>query len=856
MPAPSPDLAAHVSGGSSSGSTSLMKGMLADLPQARTGSTESGVAEDSDFESMLDNPAANPETTDGSTTQDSHSFGRCLRNGLSGTGGAESGRCVLSAELSAVATGTLQIKGVLSRLKTQDQATVTALPPASSAQGETVAVTGPVELPADATAIPLSEILVPPTTNQAKPVAHSRFSHLMGRCSKGVAATVDKNGTIIATAEVKPDKPKTDDAILSNPTATVAPAEVDLESLIAAAQPVLSTVNPPAQNIHLFSPEIIREDVVAEHADGDVTPQLLTETVGDSRNEQPITPSDKASSTPVETRLGALSSHVASAKGLRGQTLFLRSAVERQHFAVETIRGVTVAQLPATVITAEQRRELIATVAGLLAPLCPALPGILPSTTATTSGATTAAEAILGEGGGNPLSTVVTIKLAGQTPITLELPYTNITLADASAGLHESASTVSEDRVEASTGQAPIKSDDHWDTGIHSEVGMANPVEAQVQQSALNSDLPDPASMDFRIQLAAKIESAWAEAEVSPASVPSEVEPPSLNPLAVEQEYVAPINDGSHTVATAPVAPIELLIEMPGFGSSAAEIVAAQPVVELSAKKRIARFERAEKTAGDSKSISSLDKAGNILSEKTFLTATVQGLKSRPGEAGTDVANSGDNMPAPFTSRRLSVDALEIPPRFNLRGDLLQGVNDSPRFGVPAEMTESATPEPVLAHRAVETIMNVVDAQRHGSANASSVNLHFKFGGDDLAVRVQMRGGEVLTQFLTDSAELRSAIATEWQIMAGQGGAAGLRLLEPSILPASAGASSGFGSASHGQSNTHQQQQTHQQQAQAAAAFNELRGLRRGTPLMAPAKEIAPRISIVQPTSQHLTALA
>jgi len=309
---------------------------------------------------------------------------------------------------------------------------------------------------------------------------------------------------------------------------------------------------------------------------------------------------------------------------------------------------------------------------------------------------------------------------------------------------------------------------------------------------------------------------------VATVSAEAQQETPGINEaIPVAASELLQQSQQSALKSETPAAPVELLIKMPGFGSLTAEIVSSQPNANPSEKRSSDRFGRAEKTAGDFKPTGAGLKEKNILSEKTFLSAVGEGLKAKSGAAGTDVAISGDNMPALFTSRRLTVDPLELPPRFDARGSLLPTLNEAPKFADAANASDSATPAPVLAHRAVETIMNVVDAQRNGSANASSVNLHFKFGGDDLAVRVQMRGGEVLTQFLTASAELRSAISSEWQIMAGQGGAAGLRLLEPTIMPTSAGVSTGFGSASQGQN--HAQQNTQQQQARAAEMMPELR---------------------------------
>ena len=228
-------------------------------------------------------------------------------------------------------------------------------------------------------------------------------------------------------------------------------------------------------------------------------------------------------------------------------------------------------------------------------------------------------------------------------------------------------------------------------------------------------------------------------------------------------------------------------------------------------------------------------------------------LKSKVKVGGTDVADSGNSMPATFTSRRVAVDPLEFPPRIAGR-DILPTLSASQDLAATSGNPVVTTPAPVLAHRAVETIQNVVEAQRNGSANASSVNLHFKFGGDDLAVRVQMRGGEVLTHFLTDSPDLRSAISAEWQKMAGQGGVAGLRLIDPVITPTGAGGSTGFGSTPQGQN--HAQQNAQQDRAPSAEFMPELRALRRGAAFAAPISESAPGSSVAQPTSRLLTALA
>jgi hypothetical protein len=59
----------------------------------------------------------------------------------------------------------------------------------------------------------------------------------------------------------------------------------------------------------------------------------------------------------------------------------------------------------------------------------------------------------------------------------------------------------------------------------------------------------------------------------------------------------------------------------------------------------------------------------------------------------------------------------------------------------------------------------------------SSVNLHFTVAGEDLAVRVALQEGQVHTQFTTNSGELRTALAHEWQSVGSNQGTA--RFAEP-----------------------------------------------------------------------------
>jgi hypothetical protein len=76
------------------------------------------------------------------------------------------------------------------------------------------------------------------------------------------------------------------------------------------------------------------------------------------------------------------------------------------------------------------------------------------------------------------------------------------------------------------------------------------------------------------------------------------------------------------------------------------------------------------------------------------------------------------------------------------------------------------------ARDAVETVVKLADAQMARSeVSPSAVNLGFKFGDDHLGVRVEIRSGQVHTQFTTSSPELRDALSTQFAALTAGAGA-------------------------------------------------------------------------------------
>jgi hypothetical protein len=89
--------------------------------------------------------------------------------------------------------------------------------------------------------------------------------------------------------------------------------------------------------------------------------------------------------------------------------------------------------------------------------------------------------------------------------------------------------------------------------------------------------------------------------------------------------------------------------------------------------------------------------------------------------------------------------------------------------------------------QAVENVLQIGELQAEQSQSAqTAVNLHFTVGGENLLVRVAMQEGQVHTQFTTESGDLRTALAHEWQSVAATG-TGSVRFAEPVFTSSSRG---------------------------------------------------------------------
>jgi hypothetical protein len=145
--------------------------------------------------------------------------------------------------------------------------------------------------------------------------------------------------------------------------------------------------------------------------------------------------------------------------------------------------------------------------------------------------------------------------------------------------------------------------------------------------------------------------------------------------------------------------------------------------------------------------------------------------------------------------------------------DMRPALTDSSLLPLPAAVTvelqetvatKADTPA-LAAHRAVAAVVELLDAQAAAREPAAAhVALRLQVGDEELAVRIELRDGEVRTEFRTASPELRAALAHEWRATVARADLP-VRLADPAFTggetrPDLSGG--GHGTPQHGQSGS------------------------------------------------------
>lgn len=227
---------------------------------------------------------------------------------------------------------------------------------------------------------------------------------------------------------------------------------------------------------------------------------------------------------------------------------------------------------------------------------------------------------------------------------------------------------------------------------------------------------------------------------------------------------------------------------------------------------------------------------------KSFVATSGKGLTQSNSTFGIGVAERATTMPAGSLLAHQTV-----PEAAAITSALTATESRQQSDTLPPSVALTST-----AHRAVEAVLSVTD--RFAAREQHSVNLQFSVGGTDLNVRVELRAGEVHTTFRTDSPELRSALASEWQAVTGQNREDRSARLAPPVFAGNQNQSSSFS----GDSAPKQQQQEQRSNGEASAR-NFLGTLRAtGTSTIANATSAAttPASRSVSANSVHLHTLA
>lgn len=233
---------------------------------------------------------------------------------------------------------------------------------------------------------------------------------------------------------------------------------------------------------------------------------------------------------------------------------------------------------------------------------------------------------------------------------------------------------------------------------------------------------------------------------------------------------------------------------------------------------------------------------------KTFVSAEPETLTRWRPELGIGVAKPAATM------LELLIPALPTHPvpEYGMVASALEARFEPAAASVGAPLPERVPVEAVSsAQRAVEVALRAVDIAAAGTQK--SVNLDFAVGDADLNVRIEIRAEEVHTTFRTDSAELRTALAQEWQAIAASPAAErGLRLAPASFASADAPALN----ASGGDASSRERHSQAQQSEHPPVAFTSAGRARAAASDHSVSAAPAIRSLVAAATSRHLHTLA
>ena len=290
---------------------------------------------------------------------------------------------------------------------------------------------------------------------------------------------------------------------------------------------------------------------------------------------------------------------------------------------------------------------------------------------------------------------------------------------------------------------------------------------------------------------------------------------PTFGPVGAEADNSAMTSAGSPTMAAAPV---PVLVDHPvsaddgtvpvaDMGATNAAVVPSATALDGSpidpdlvranngrqptvAAPSTTVSGQAEKFAAPALVASIGDQIVNTLDKKEILSAVHQLHKTASTLVGISVAQVSAVMSAANSNRTKAAAAIAAIPSLSVSVDRLPVLDTA--VNAPVSLPS--------VREAIATVFAAVDAvDRHQGGESKSVDLQLRVGGENLALRVELKDGAVHTTFRTNSTELRSALTQEWHNMVSTVAGRDLRLADPVFgTTQSGGGATAFGSASQG----------------------------------------------------------
>jgi hypothetical protein len=237
-------------------------------------------------------------------------------------------------------------------------------------------------------------------------------------------------------------------------------------------------------------------------------------------------------------------------------------------------------------------------------------------------------------------------------------------------------------------------------------------------------------------------------------------------------------------------------VPLPSGSNFLAEVTGAAPGLVASAGPRIefptpgkSRGSVAEKIAAIRAADGDTTAKANPAELKEFLSTAHKTVAASVTSLGTAVAEEDPFMSSASSNRSKPISASQAG---------ATAVESSSTFRANLAV-ETTLPVATLRDTMAAVVHAVARLEQRIDSQPKSVDLHLQVGSEPITLRVELKEGTVHTVFQTVSAELRSALSQEWQLVVPPAVASHLRLADPVFNAPFAGlGDSTFGSAGQG----------------------------------------------------------